>query len=90
MPEYQAVGLRTLERWSSSDKWVRKRKDFWAKVDQMAEKKLASSLVKEQLRTLQTMDDLYLKGVDKLLGPMRQKREFRKPHERCGTYSAAS
>lgn len=67
MPQFN-VSLTTLRNWSRADGWVQNRKNFWSKINDEAEKKLATSLARERVRTLEKIDQMFNTGFDKLTG----------------------
>jgi hypothetical protein len=58
MPPFDHVSIRTLEGWCAYDHWEDKRKEYFARLRDQIEQRLAASVVETRVQHLQRIDSI--------------------------------
>lgn len=69
-PRFAVVTARTLERWSSDDKWVERRTEFLQAWAEQAKAKLGTELTKARLQEMSDLQEVRLIAMDKIRDEM--------------------
>lgn len=67
---FGTVTLRTLERWSSEDKWVERRAEFLQAWAEQAKQKLGSELTKARLQEMKDLQEVRMIAMEKIRDEM--------------------
>jgi hypothetical protein len=65
-PRFARVSKRTLERWSSKDKWVERRQEFVAVWTARAKEKLGTNFMQRRLQELEELEEVGVRLLEAL------------------------
>lgn len=65
-PPFSRVPKRTLEKWSSDDGWVSKRREAQERIRQIVEQQLGNEIAQERMNQLKELQRVYDEGIRQL------------------------